>query len=469
MTFASLPRRSFLKTLSLGAGTPFLTPLLTRLEAETRGVMPMRFVFFLEGNGLPPDDIQPVGLVRQDMMNPKGGQTSKCNGEDAVVDVRLSAPNLKLPDPIAPLERHTKRITLLQGLSGRVCGGGHSNGFGALGAYSASAGAREITIDAALAKAHPSIVQHVALGVKGGTENIFYCCSASGPNQKVPHYQDPVLAYNMLFGRILGGNTATEVGSQALLLDHVAGDIKRIESQLPRAEAQKLQQFADAFASIGRRQARLKEIDVKKIPAKRDEIYASAVETKQLEAHFEIAATALITGLTNTVTLSAGATAYPVWKGLGITVDNHTVGHMYNERPKPGQSVSEGKAMAIKIRQFNMELLAQLVDKLESVPEGNGTMMDNTVILYLSDSAENHHSSCFDWPMVMLGNLGGRLKPNDRVLNFAKYGATGHATIGMLYSTLLHAAGAPVDQFGTKDTTLIGAVNQAAPIAELLA
>jgi hypothetical protein len=466
---SAFPRRSFLKSLSLGAGAPFFSPLLSRLEAETRGVKPLRFVFFLEGNGLPPDDIQPLGIVRKDMMNPKGGQTGKCNGEDSVIDARLSAPGLQLPAPIAPLERHTKRITLLQGLSGRVCGGGHSNGFGSLGAYSASAGPRDITIDAALAKAHPSIIQHVALGVKGGTENIFYCCSASGPNQKVPHYQDPALAYNMLFGKILGGNTATELGSQALLLDHVAGDIKRIERQLPRAEAHKLQQFADAFASIGRRQARLKEIDARTIPAKRDELYGSSVETKQLEAHFEIAATALITGLTNTVTLSAGATSYPVWKGLGITVDTHTVGHMYGERPKPGQSVSEGKAMAIKIRRFNMELLAQLVDKLEAVPEGNGSMMDNTVILYLSDSAENHHSSCFDWPMVMLGNLGGRLKPNDRFLNFAKYGTKGHATIGMLYSTLLRAAGAPVDQFGTKDTSLIGAVDQTAPIGELLA
>lgn len=52
----------------------------------------MRFVFFLEGNGLPPYDIQPVGIVRKDMMNPKGGQTGKCNGEDAVVDLQLSAP-----------------------------------------------------------------------------------------------------------------------------------------------------------------------------------------------------------------------------------------------------------------------------------------------------------------------------------------------------------------------------------------
>lgn len=465
-----LPRRSFFKSLSLGASAPLLLPLISRLEAETRGIKPMRFVFFLEGNGLPPDDIQPTGIVRRDMQNPKGGQTGKCNGEDVLLDISLSAGGHRLPDPIAPLERHLKRLTLLQGLSGRVCGGGHSNGFGALGAYSASAGARDITIDSALAKSAPAIFQHVALGLlSSSTDNIFYCCSAAGPNQKVAHYQNPVLAYNMIFGKILGGNTATEIGAQSLLLDHVAKDIQRVERQLPKGEAQKLQQLADAFSSIGRRQARLKEVDASKIPAKRDDLYASPVETKQLEAHFEIAATALITGLTNTVTLTSGATSYPVWKGLGISIDNHTIGHMYNERPKPGQNVSEGKAMAIKIRQFNMELLAKLVDKLESVPEGSGSMMDNTVILYLSDSAENHHSSCFDWPMVMIGNLGGRLRGNDRFLNFAKYGAKGHATIGMLYTTLLNAAGVGMEHFGTKDTSLIGAVEQSGPLRELIA
>ncbi len=77
----------------------------------------------------------------------------------------------------------------------------------------------------------------------------------------------------------------------------------------------------------------------------------------------------MITGLTNTITLTSGATSYPVWSGLGISIDNHTVGHMYNEAPKPGQAMSEGKAMAVKIRQYNMELLAKLVDKLVAMPK----------------------------------------------------------------------------------------------------
>lgn len=455
-------RRSLLKTLSLGAAAPFLTPFVSRLKAEAMGEKPMRFVFLVEGNGLPAEHIQPVGITRHEIPNMRNPQV-KQSGEDQLVDLQLSAPVHSLPEPLAPLSRHVKRMTILQGLSGRVCGGGHSNDFGALGAYSAGSGAKDITIDAALARANPGIFQHVALGIsRDAGPNIIYACSASGPNQKVPVYANPDLAYNMLFGKILGGNPRTEVGTQSMLLDFMAADIKRLEQQLPREEAQKLARYAEAFSSISKRQSRLGDIDPQKIHAKRDELYGSQVETKRLEAHFEMAATALITGLTNTVTLASGAGSphfEVTFKGLGINVDKHTIGH---------QQVEGTQAMAVKIRQFHMELLAKLVDQLQAVPEGNGTMMDNTLIVYLSDSAENHHSTCYEWPMLLLGNLGGRLKTGDRFLNVAKYGEPGHATTAGFYTTLLHAAGAPVDHFGVKDPELIGSVEQDGPIEELL-
>ncbi len=457
-----LPRRSFLRSLSLGASAPLLSPLISRLEAENRGVKPMRVVFMLEGNGLDPRQIQPVGIKRQEMPNMRNpaGQV-KQSAEDALVDLKLSAPGHSLSEAIAPLSRHMKRLTVLQGLSGRVCGGGHGNGFGTLGAYAGAAGPKDITIDAALARANPGIFRQVALGINAsGKEQIIYACSAAGPNQKIPHYQDPALAYRMLFGRILGGNTKAEVGTQTMLLDFMAEDVHRLERQLPGEEAQKLQRFADSFSAIGKRQSRLNEVDPKKIPPQRDELYLSEVETKRLEAQFDLAATALIAGLTNTVTLACDSQNYVTFKGLGITVDKHTIGH---------RQVEGAIEMEVKIRRFYTELLAKLVDKLEAIPEGNGSMMDNTLIVYLSDSAEQHHSTCYEWPMLLLGNLGGRLKTGDRYLCVPKYGEKGHATVARFYTTLLHAVGAPVDQFGTKDQNMGAAVEQRGPLAELLA
>jgi hypothetical protein len=421
---------------------------------------------------MPPSHIQPKGIERQIVQNPLGGK--KITAAQSLIDRRLSGPGVSLSEALQPLQKHVRRVSILQGLSGRVCGGGHFNAFGALGCFPQQAGAKDITIDAALAKAHPAIFQHVALGFSTNPSPsgapIFYACSASAPNTKVPHYQDPVLAYNMLFGKILGGNPQSEVGSQSMLLDFLAADIHRLSRQLPYEESQKALRYADAFQSIGNRQKRLQEIDVSKIPAKRDELYGSMVETKRMEAHIEVAATALITGLTNTVTLCAGAASYPMWKGVGAAVDNHALAHQSGDNTNEIPS-NEAAAMRVKIRKFNAGLIAQLVDRLEAVPEGNGSMMDNTVIVYLSDSAEDHHSTCFEWPMVVVGNLGGRLKLGDRFLNVPNYvSGNAHVTVSQFYSSLLHAAGAPVMHFGMKDRVLqTNGHKQEGPWMEILA
>jgi len=481
-----IDRRRLLKALTIGAAAPAISPILSslvcRAAADAAGVKPMRFVFLVEGNGLVPTHIQPVGIERKVAKHPTLGGYRVCNAMETMVDAPLSAPGVSLPVPIAPLERHAKRLTILQGLSGRVCGGGHGNGFGTLGCYPASAGPKDITIDSALARANPAIYQHVALGLLNDpapkVPSIFTACSASGPNMKVPHFQDPALAYNVLFGTILGGNAEAEVGAQGMLLDHLARDTARLAGRLPQDESHRLQQYAEAFASIGKRQARLREIDAKSIPPRRDEIYGSMVETERMTAHFELAATALVIGLTNTVTLASGATTYPTWKSLGAETDGHALAHASGDLgsdsgvpdPRTPPDQLKARAIRVKIRQFHAEQVAKLVDTLESVPEGGGTMMDNTLIVYLSDSAEDHHSFCAEWPMILVGNLGGRLKLGDRFVNAPTYQAQGHATVAQFYTALLHAAGAPVDHFGMKDKVLEGSgLKQDGPWTEVLA
>ena len=105
---------------------------------------------------------------------------------------------------------------------------------------------------------------------------------------------------------------------------------------------------------------------------------------------------------------------------------------------------------------------------ISAVDGGNGTMLDHTTILFLSDSGDGHHPQLRTWPMVVLGNLGGRLKTGGRYLEFPGYGLANHRTIGSLYSTLLHAAGQPRAKFGLDDIALKD-VKQGAPLPELLA
>jgi hypothetical protein len=108
--------------------------------------------------------------------------------------------------------------------------------------------------------------------------------------------------------------------------------------------------------------------------------------------------------------------------------------------------------------------VARVAAKLKAVPEGDGTMLDNTLILYLSDAAEKHHGSCLEWPFLLLGGLAGR---GGRYLQYPGYGSAGHRTIGNLYSTLMHTIGKPQDTFGRLDSNLPTAI-QRGPLAELM-
>ena len=85
-----------------------------------------------------------------------------------------------------------------------------------------------------------------------------------------------------------------------------------------------------------------------------------------------------------------------------------------------------------------MKLLANLARKLKSIPESDGTMLDNTMIIYISDSGNEHHGNRSQWPFVVVG--GNRFKTG-RYIQFPEYGQDGHRTIGNLYTTLLNTFG----------------------------
>ncbi len=84
---------------------------------------------------------------------------------------------------------------------------------------------------------------------------------------------------------------------------------------------------------------------------------------------------------------------------------------------------------------LNLEQIARVATKLEKVPEGYGTRLDNTLIVYLSDAAETHHGSCIEWPFVLLGGLapGGG---ND-YLQYTEQQQSDHYIIVNLYNSFM--------------------------------
>lgn len=458
-----MTRRTAIKGLTLGAGASLLDPLLMRLTAQAAGglnAVPQRFVFVLQSNGINPNHIIPVGLpTRRDAELFKNDQTE----ETSLVD-------RELPAPIAELSPFKDKLTLLQGLSGRSSEGGtggHSTNHGALGCYPGSQGPMAQTIDCALGEASPGIYRHVGLGVlHKPDQTLNYLLSCAGPGKAAPLQCAPEQAFRSLFSSVLAGADRASFEHRTHLLDFMTDDVRRARNALAGPEQAKFDEYLAAFETLHARQGAIDAIKPKLSAAvpKLDEPFAKPTEVNRLQAQFEIATAALLGGLTNCVTIASGGghQNYLAFPDLGIPIDGHGVGH--------GQTVDglTTDELFIKTRKFHCGLIARMAAKLASIREGDGTLLDHTLIVYLSDSGEAHHPNLKQWPVVLLGGLGDRLKPGGRYLQLPYYGAKKHRTLSNLYLTLLEAAGQPRDKFGVPDTALRG-IDQSGIIRELLA
>lgn len=460
-------RREALKSLGLSAGATFLVPILSRLQAQAAGrpTAAKRFVFVVESNGVRPEQMAPSGVTR------KPREQKPLNGPAEFVDVALA--DRELPFSLQPIEKWKNKLTIVNGLSGRICGGGHSNNFQALGAFGSGRGVKGEskaiegeTIDGALAKHLGGIFPHLGLGISKRLENnLVYSISSWGANQAIPTMCRPDIAYSTLFGSVAEGSAKQEFAAKANVLDFLRDDVKRAQANLAGPEREQFGAYLETFETLRDRQSQLNEIRHTlraKGPTPTDK-YKSEIETDRLDAQFDLGAAALICGLTNVLTLSsaAGIGDFDItFNGLGIKLGKHGIGH--------GGSY-EGKTWAELydiIRRYHFDLIAGLCRKLEAVPEGNGTMLDNTVIVYLSDGAEGHHSRCWEWPMVVLGDMGGKLK-SGRYVDYPGYGQKGHRTTANMYVTLLNLAGSSRDHFGMADPNLKD-FDQYGPLEELM-
>lgn len=458
-------RRTFFRGTTLGVGGLYLSPFIQQLEAATgpKG-KPARVLFFVQGNGVYPNEIQPKGIEFE--KNPDKLEDRSLDGAEMAFSM----------EPLAPWQ---KKMTLIHGLSGRIARGSHNAGFAALGCWPVGKKAYGETIDAALARNIGGIYQHVGVGVSNKASSLTYNVTSAAKGKALPTILNPVLAHKQFFAAGAAGDARKNFDVDTNLLDFLADDVNRMRSRLGGSEREKLDRYLEAFESMSARQGKLAGMakQIAHAAPQIDPKTGQISDTKtgptgvfdRLEAQFDIAAGTMIAGLTNVVTVSGGAgpdriglscMGSEVGKGNGY-IGAHGIGHGGNPA---GLTSSEAHAL---IRRKCLEKLAKFIKTLESVPEGDGTMMDNTLVVYLSDSAEGHHPLCTQWPFVIIGDLGGRLKLGNRYLRYPWYGKTGHRTIANLYTSFLHAVGENVDSFGLKDSALLD-LDQDGPLAEIM-
>src|SRR5206468_7586866 len=103
-----------------------------------------------------------------------------------------------------------------------------------------------------------------------------------------------------------------------------------------------------------------------------------------------------------------------------------------------------------RIARFHLSQLAYLAAKLDSMPEGEGTVLDNSCLMWMSNLwiGRKHDNSRL--PLVLAGGLGGTLKTG-RTLNYVEAGDD-HRKMSSLFLSIMDRMGVKLDQFGDAET-----------------
>jgi len=429
--------------------------------------LPKRFVFVVRANGLRSWGLAPEGL-----------EELGANKHTQEKYFETSLAKHELHETLRSLDPVKEYVNIINGLSGRAAAVSdpHGANFGTLGVYRSDNGAPPAaeTIDGTFAKAMPSVFPHLGFKMGGANEQIAHPkVSASGKGKPLPFYCSPMLAYKELFGSLATNDQMKAASAlDRHLLDFMAEDVKRTQKRLNSEEKGKLDHYLEGFEALRDRQVKLAKLDDSvrhHIPSITDK-YTSPVETHRLEAHFDLAAAALIAGLTNVITFDADDLAGR-YSGLGLGEKTiHEIGHLSDDYKEGRDSNfadgTDGVGARNIVRKYQIDLIAGLANKLKAVPEGDGNMLDNTLIIFLSDSGQQHHANYQNFPMVLIGNIAKKMKTN-RYLHYPHYGQEGNRTIGSFYTTLLHLAGMPQDGYGQFDLQL-PMQSQKDPLAELI-
>lgn len=473
-------RRRFLKQASLGSASLGLSPLMLALRAqaaEDQIQLAKRFVFVVKSSGIDKFNLVPEQLENH-YVDTKDGKKLGNRARRLGPKVNASLADLTLPEKLQPLADWTDRLTIIQSLSGEGFRGDHTCGFGALSCHDSERIAVAPTIDCLLGQ-HLSKGPYAMYGMAmngrlletGWKPEQSYCypnLSAHAAGKPVAYQASPRKAFLELFGAAVATpkQLETKLALNGNLLDFLTEDAKRIKTQLSSREKERFELYTDSFNSlqdIEAKKARLIDQIQEHAPTMTDR-YDALAPSARIESHFEIASAALIAGLTNVITLRPDTLGVK-YSDLGLSNSVHAIGHLDTNTASNGWTGHQARQ---QIEQLHLTQIGQLASKLDAVPEGNGTMLDNTLIVYMSCAGGDHHGGQADWPFILLGGLGNKLNMG-RYLEYPKYQETGHRTIANLYLAFMHAAGmATPETFGQFDPSLKH-LDLTGPLEELLA
>jgi hypothetical protein len=259
--------------------------------------------------------------------------------------------------------------------------------------------------------------------------------SWKSPTMPLPAETNPRFVFERLFG---SGNTAEERKARSdedrSILDGVTREISKLRRQLGAHDRVKLGEYFEAIRGVEQRIAKSesynKDVAIPGRPAGEPETFR-----EHAELMFDLQVLAFQADITRVSSfMLARENVNRSYNEIGLPEAHHSMSHHGNNPDK--------MKVFTKLNTYHVETLAYFLQKLQAIPDGDGNLLDHTVVLYGSGMSDGNTHNNFNVPVVVVGGVDQRIQGN-RHLRFAK-----GTPLANLSLTLMLKFGVRAESFG---------------------
>lgn len=362
-----------------------------------------------------------------------------------------------LLSPLSPFMRH---LNLFDGVDLKAAlegpGGPHQRGMASLftgavisegdfvGGDGRKAGwAGGISIDQLIAQhvGQESPFKSLELGVRVKENMPRGRISYAGVDQPLPPENDPVMVYRRLFGSMNEPEviTARRLRRRTSVLDSVLGHFNALERKVDGADREKLQRHAESVRELERRLALLGGggggLCQPAEPSFQAELFSEVAYEELAKSQIDLIVQSFACDQTRVASLQCSTAVNALRLSFldpPVASEGHSLSHS-------GDTNTQLQGEWERTLSWYSELFAYLLTKLSEVPEGDGTLLDNTVVLWGNELSRGNTHDLTDIPFVM---TGGGLMPSGRYLS---YDSVAH---NQLLLGVIQAFGVEAELFG---------------------
>jgi len=277
-------------------------------------------------------------------------------------------------------------------------------------------------------------------GGNGGACDRNYGCSYGAtisfrtPTTPLPMESDPRKLFERLFGQ---GDTPQERKAIAKqytsLLDLVTSEAADLRKTLDAADRSRLGDYLESVREIERRLQKMEEHDLTNLDL--PEVPIGSTFDQRLTLMFDMIALAYQANLTRVFTfMMAGEGSNQTYNHVGVADAFHPLSHHQNDKTR--------KEKLVKIQTYHTQTFANFLKKLAAMPDGDGSVLDHSILLYGSNMSNSNAHNHFPLPTLVVGGGCGKIKGGQHL----KY--PDQTTLANLLLTLLDRAGVPTDKVG---------------------